>query len=202
VTGDRLLVVAQPDISQASLVATAQVQKLSSYSFSGTDEKEIAKVTADTAGYQMGYIKSRYNDYVSVIHSGSGLLELIRDPYAPSGQSKTSRYDGVKQISVSPNSRFVVLDQLDTMHTLDLEYDRQYDSQASTVKLQSLAWLDSYHLVLLQDSQLRLVDFDGQNNQVLTPIKDVTSASISPGSKTLMPLNSAGELFKLWLVKK
>ena len=202
VTADRLLVVAQPDISQASLVPTAQVQKLSSYSFSGTDEKEIAKVTAGTAGFQMGYIKSRYNDYVSVIHSGSGLLELIRDPYADGGQSKTSRYDGVKQISVSPNSRFVVLDQLDTMHTLDLEYDRQYDSQASTVKLQSLAWLDSYHLVLLQDSQLRLVDFDGQNNQLLTPNKDVASTSISTGSKTLMPLNSAGELFKLWLVKK
>jgi hypothetical protein len=88
------------------------------------------------------------------------------------------------------------------MHTLDLEYDRQYDSQTSTAKLQSWAWLDSYHLVLLQDSQLRLVDFDGQNNQLLTPIKDVASASISLGSKTLMPLNSEGKLFKLWLVKK
>ncbi len=202
VTSDRLLVVAQPDSSETSLPLEAQTQKLSSYSFSATDQKQIAQIRADTAGYQLNYIKSRYDDYVAVLYLGSGLLELTRDPYATSYQPQATRYEGVKQITVSPNSRFIVLDQVGVMHTLDLEFNQQFESQTSTAKLQSWAWLDNYHLVLQQDSQLRLVDFDGQNNQLLTPIKDVSSVAVSIGSKTLMPLNSTGELFKLWLAKK
>lgn len=197
VSGDRLLVVKSP---LARSPATSQ--QLSSYDQNGGDKKDIVMLPPDPKGYQVSLVRSRYNDYATIIHNTTGLFELIKDPYSSQHQTILRQGQDTTSVTASPNSRFLVINQSKTMRTIDLEFDQQYESKTSLDGLQNWVWYDNYHLVLLQGKQIRMVDFDGQNNQLLTPIADVSAMSIQPGNKNILPLNDQGSLYKLWLIKK
>lgn len=190
---DRILAVEQ-------LVPTETSQKLVSYDLSGNDKKYITSLVPDSSGYALSSIRSRYNDYISVIHNSNGQLILIKNPY---NQPVIVDYgERVKNILTSQNGRFVVINQNNAMRTLDLEFSQQYVFNTSLDNLTSWTWFDDYHLVLLQNNQLRFVDFDGQNNQLLTPIPDVAGFAINNSNKLVIPLNNEGNIFKLLLTKK
>lgn len=194
IASDRLLVV-------QTLQPPATTQQLVSYSYDGNDKKDITGLAIDPLGYSMNFIHSRYDEYVTVVHSTSGILELIKDPYS-SHQSVTQLGDKVTTLTVSANGRFLVINQDQKMRTIDLEFAEHYNFDTSLEKLEQWSWYDEYHLVLRQNGQLRLVDFDGQNNQLLTNTTDVIGVSIQPDHKTVLPLNTNGKLFKLYLIKK
>ncbi len=196
VLSDRLLVVNNP--TQTSEIT----QQLSSYNLSGSDKKDITTLKTDAKGFQTSFIPSRYNEYITVIHNSTGLLEIIKDPYSSQHQTILRQGENTRAVTVSPNSRFLVIDQAKTMSTLDLEYNQKYDFKTNLEGLQRWSWYDNYHIIFMQDQQLRMIDFDGQNNQLLTPIADVSSVSIQSGNKMVLPLNTAGSLYKLWLTKK
>lgn len=190
---DRILVVEQ-------LVPTEATQKLVSYDLSGNDKKFITSISPDPSGHTLGYIKSRYYDYISVINNSKGQLLLIKNPY---NQPIIDDYgEGVKNILPSKNGRFVVINQNNAMRTLDLEFSQQYVFNTSLDNLTSWTWFDDYHLVLLQNKQLRFIDFDGQNNQLLTPIPDIAGFAINNSNKLVIPLNNEGNIFRLLLTKK
>ena len=190
---DRLLVVRIKKPADAT-------QQLASYDLSGGDEKAITSLTADEKGYQTSFIRSRYDEYITVIHNSTGRLELIKDPYTT--QTTTELGSGVSTLTSSPNGRFLILNQNNVFVSMDLEFAQNYSFNTSLQNLQQWAWFDDYHLVMLQAGQLRLIDFDGQNNQLLTPTPDVTGVSLQPNDKMVMPLSAAGNLYRLWLVKK
>ena len=196
VADDRLLIV------ESKINPTDKTQQLVSYNFSGSDRKIISSTQSDAKGYQLSFIKSRYNEYATIVHNTDGLFELIRNPYSDQNQTISKEGIGISYIATNPNSRFIILSQGGTMKTIDLEFSQRYSSHTNIGTSDSIKWLDSYHLIIQTDNQLRMVDFDGQNNQLLTPIADVVAFSINADNKSILPLNSNGQLFKLWLTKK
>lgn len=190
---DRLLVVSTAAVGDTS-------QKLQSYDLAGNDKRELSSLKLDPLGYQTGFIRSRYSEYITVIYNTTKELDLIKNPYF--NQSVSSLGTGVNSLIASPNGRFIVISQENRLRTIDLEFAQEYSFGTNLKGLIDWRWYDDYHLLLLQNNQLRLVDFDGQNNQLLTPIADVVGYSIHPSDKYVVPLNSVGNIFKLWLTKK
>lgn len=190
---DRLLVV-------STTVASDTSQKLLSYDLAGNDKRELSSLKPDPMGYQTSFIHSRYSEYITVIYNTTKELELIKNPYF--NQSVRSEGSGVNALIASPNGRLLVISQDNRLRTIDLEFDQEYSFGTNLTGLGDWRWYDDYHLLLLQNNQLRLVDFDGQNDQLLTPIADVVGFSLHPSDKYIVPLNSTGNIFKLWLIKK
>lgn len=190
---DRLLV-AKPDTKDLSR------SLIYSYDLNGQNERNIYSTNMDEKGYEMSFINSRYNEYLIVRHISNGLTQLVKNPY--SQDQDMQQLESVISYTVNPNQRFLVLNQDNNFKTLDLEYNQTYSNYSSLENLQNWSWYDNYHLVLMQNNQLKLVDFDGQNSYTLTPLSDVSGYSINHDDKSILPLNNQGQVFKLWLTKK
>ncbi len=190
---DRLLII-KPS-AENSMVA------LYSYDLSGLSEKQIKNLDYDAQGYEMSFVSSRYNENIVVKQNSNGATQLIVNPYGPDKTTKKLG-DSIASFVVSPNQRFIVLNQDNKLRTLDLEFDQEYDYKTPLSGLTNWLWYDNFHLVLHQNNQIRIVDYDGQNNYLLTPTPDVVGFSINTNDKAVLPLNTDGNMFKLWLTKK
>jgi len=180
------------------------IQQLSSYDLSGQDEKKILQLPFSQAGYQARYIPSRYAEYITILNRSTAQLQLIKNPYAQDNiqTTTTDLGSGVTDLVINPSNRFIAIRQNDQLRTLDLEFNT--DSSVGT-SLQGLAqwdWYDDYHMILRQNQQIRFIDYDGQNNQIITPVADVAGFSIQRNDRTILPLNSNGNLFRLFLTKR
>lgn len=194
---DRLLVF------KTSTVA-GQPVSLYSYDLSGGNENLLRQLEFDPKGYGILFVRSRYAEYLSVIYNSSSLAELVKNPYQKSDlntQIKTIGA-GVSQQTISPSNRFLIYNQNSTLRFIDLEFGQDDNYGASLVDLQEWAWYDDYHLIVRQNDTLRILDYDGQNNYLLTPINDITGFGIQLNQKSILPLNSSGNLYKLYLTKK
>ena len=109
---------------------------------------------------------------------------------------------GVSNQTINFNHRFLIYNQNNTLRSIDLEFDQDDNFGASLNGLQKWSWYDDYHIVIQQDNVVRLLDYDGQNNYLLTPISDIKTFAIQPNQKAILPLNNNGNLFSLFLIKK
>ncbi|MBA3678681.1 PEGA domain-containing protein [Candidatus Saccharibacteria bacterium] len=190
---DRLLVV-------HSIVPPETSQQLISYDLNGGSKKPVTSLIPDEKGFRISFISSRYSEYMTVIHNTTGQLDLIKAPYNHPLISDLGK--DCLLVNASRNGRFLVIDKSNKMQTIDLEYSVHYNFDTSLDGLQDWSWLDDHHLILRRNSQLYIADFDGQNVQPLTVTSNVVGMSVQPNNKTVLPLDSASKLYKLWLTKK
>lgn len=120
-------------------------------------------------------ITSYFNErYVAITRGGS--FELIKNPEktASNGMTKvvTLAYPSeLKWLDISTNGRFVIAGNSAQFMTYDIELAQRTDANfPSFVSDPSVApqWLDSYILVSTGDNKLRISDFDGENQQIIT----------------------------------
>lgn len=194
---DRLMIVKQDPIQK-------QLANLLSYDLSGANEILISQIEFDPKGYDILFVQSRYAEYLSLVFKSSSRAELTKNPYQKSSGSKSTKQIGsnVLNQSINPNSRFLVYNQNNILRSLDLEFNQDESYEANLLGLQSWSWYDDYHLVIQQNNTIRFLDYDGQNNYLLTPINDVVDFGIQPSQKSILPLNNTGKLYKLYLTKK
>ncbi len=194
---DRLMVVKQDPENK-------QLARLLSYDLSGTNEILINQIEFDPKGYDILFIRSRYAEYLSLIYKTDMRAELTKNPYQKTSGSKSTKQIGlnVSNQSINPNSRFLVYNQNNILRSLDLEFNQDESYEANLLGLQNWQWYDDYHLVIQQNNTVRFLDYDGQNNYLLTPINDIVDFGIQPSQKSIIPLNNSGKLYKLYLTKK
>ena len=178
--------------------------ELYAYDLNGDNETLIEQFTFDPSGYDISFIKSRFAEYISLIYISTQNAELIKNPY-----QKTNNTLSIKQIgsnvthqTISPNNRFLVYNQNNTLRLIDLEFGQDDNFGTELLGLQRWTWYDDYHMVIQQNSGLRLMDYDGQNNYLLTPISDIAEFAVWNNQKAIAPLNKTGSLYKLFLTKK
>lgn len=194
---DRLLIVKQD-------ITNKQLANLYSYDLSGGNETQLYQVEFDPRGYDILFVRSRYAEYLSLVYRSSTQAELIKNPY-----QKTNEPRPVKQIGpsvtgqiISPNNRFLVYNQNNALRMIDLEFNQDDSYGANLSGLQSWSWYDDYHLLVQQNNTVRILDYDGQNNYLLTPINDVVDFGVQLSQKSILPLSGSGNLYKLHLTKK
>lgn len=120
-------------------------------------------------------ITSYFNErYVAITRGGS--FELIKNPEktAANGMAKvvTLAYPSeLKWLDISTNGRFVIAGNSAQFMTYDIELAQRTDSNFPSFMSDASIppqWLDSYMLVSTGDNKLRISDFDGDNQQIIT----------------------------------
>lgn len=199
VENDRLLVTKKVD-------NTTQIINLFSYDLSGNNQTKLTNLKYDEKGYNILFIRSRYAEYLSIIYNSTSQAELITNPYQKPNSNELSPIkiigSDVSQQTVNPSNRFLIYNQNNTLRSIDLEFGQDDNFGANLDGLQKWSWYDDYHLIIQQNSVVRLINYDGQNNYLLTPISDIRSFAVHSDQKAILPLNNNGNLFSLYLVKK
>lgn len=171
---------------EVGVVIDGQHKLVSSYD-------ETVPISLDLTQYFREY-------YLAITRGGS--FELVKNPErsAQTGMAKVvtlSYPSDLKWLSMSSSGRFVITGNGAQFMTYDIELAQRTDSnfptllQDSTVKPQ---WLDNFTLVSTGDNKLRLSDFDGINQQIVTDALPSTPVTLSSDGKTLYSFskNSSG----------
>lgn len=120
-------------------------------------------------------ITSYFNErYLAITRSGS--FELMKNPekIAKNGMTKVvtlSYPSDLKWLDISSNGRFVITGNGAQFMTYDIELAQRSSANFPSLISDSAVppqWLDSYILVSTGDNKLRLSDFDGENQQIIT----------------------------------
>lgn len=137
-------------------------------------------------------ITSYFNErYLAITRSGS--FELIKNPDKAdkNGMTKvvTLSYPSeLKWLDISSNGRFIITGNGAQFMTYDIELAQRTNANfPSLISDPTIPpqWLDSYILVSTGDNKLRISDFDGENQQIITDALAARQVMLS-GDGTLL----------------
>lgn len=147
------------------------------------NKTKLAENLEVSANYQLKY--SRYNDKES-------LALLIRDNgnlfiYSSLGDNPKSELinDSASNFIFSKNGRYLVINNDNKLVSVDMEQGRRAEFQTSLTGLSNWAWANDQHLVVITDKLIRLMDYDGQNDQMLAGNSRVGSGLVFGADKTI-----------------
>lgn len=178
-------------------------------------EKTIALVSHKDARYSVGafiddklHTVATYDDTVSVLAEATryfsdyyiaitrgASFELVKNPNKTAGHGLekvvTLTYPGdIKWLDISSSGRHIIAGQGTQFLTYDIELKLRTDTNlpnlTETVDVSHPPqWLDGFVLVSTADNKLRLVDFDGDNQQIVTDALAGFPVSLSSDNKLL-----------------
>lgn len=147
--------------------------------------------TYDVTQPVLASISSYYSDTYVAIARGTS-VEIIKNPLDKTSASKT--YQTVTLpvsadwLQFSSSGRFVVAGTGTQFVTFDLETNETFSVNLpgkADDNTKPLQWLDDYSLVSTADHNLRLSEFDGANQQVITDVAPGFAATLSNDGKQL-----------------
>lgn len=115
--------------------------------------------------YSLRANRSGGKDYLGLLVSDNADLYLYSDIYGTPKSSVIAK-DATNFI-FSPNGRYLSLSDNNKMQTVDLDQGRRYSFKTDLKDLSNWAWINDQHLIVVTGKTTRLIDYDGQNSQVL-----------------------------------
>lgn len=96
---------------------------------------------------------------------------LQRNPNSPPIALSVLRIDNPQFISFSDNARFIATQRGSHLAVYDIDTDRRYyyDLPFPLQLTQKATWMDGHRLVVVNDGKVVVFDFDGTNQQTLSP---------------------------------
>lgn len=172
--------------------STITTQKLSMRQFDDANSKEIATIEAGQ-NFDIRYFRSLDRDYLALLNKDTKLLSL----YTNVLHNQDRRLEAVigrnvSAMTVSNNGRFLVHNANSQMVTIDFERFTRYRHAASLEGLLRWSWTNDQHLAMLTESGLKLIDYDGQNSEVITTAVLATSPILFSENKSLLALTTSG----------
>lgn len=148
-------------------------------------------------------ISSYFNHYYVAIARGTR-VDVIKDPIGPAPESRKTIASfqvpvGAKWLQFSNNGRFVVAGSGSQFTTYDLETKENFNVNlpGSGVPDKPLQWLDDYYLVSTPDKNLRLSEFDGGNQQVITDVEPGFTVTLTEDGRSLLSIARTSRGFVL-----
>jgi hypothetical protein len=131
-------------------------------------------------------------------------VDVVKDPIgsAPEARKTVASFQvavGTKWLQFSNNGRFVVAGSGSQFVTYDLETREEYSVNlpGTGVPDKQLQWLDDYILVSTPDKNLRLSEFDGGNQQVITDVEPGMKVTLTEDGKVLYSIARTSRGFTL-----
>lgn len=159
------------------------------------DGRETA-VSEAPAGTELSIAISHYfnHDYLAVANGQN--VTIIKDPAdAAITVDKVNEDFKIDQpkaewLYFSNNGRFLVSQHQGSFTTYDLELKDTYKRQFATSQqvMRPFKWLDDYNLWVDLDNTLRIVEFDGTNERVITSVERGHSVTLSDNADVLFSI--------------
>ena len=148
---------------------------------------------------------SEYFDHLYLAVARDTKVEIIKDPVRSAGTSPKSLAtaslpEGVKWIRFSAPGRFVVAGNGNHFVTRDLETEETFTTAlpgTSTDPTAPLQWLDDYYLVSDAEGSVRLSEFDGQNQNLITNVAPGFKVTLSDNGNFLYSVSASQSGFTL-----
>lgn len=148
---------------------------------------------------------NEYFDHLYLAIGRGTTLDVIKDPELSASQkpkplASAVLPEGIKWVRISAAGRFVVAGNGNHYVTHDLEI-----VETTTTALPGtpadptspLQWLDDYYFVSDADGSLRLAEFDGMNQNIITDVVPGFKATLSDDGKLLYSIGKSGNTFSL-----
>ncbi len=156
-------------------------------------EPETIHQVPSSANYQLRYFSLLGNDYTAVLPDASKQLIVTRGIFNNPNQRITSiSGKNISAFTVNRSGRYIVMNESDRMFTIDLERNQRYRYGASLAGLTSWEWMNDQHLAIISKNQLRLIDYDGQNNELISSIIRSNAPILFWENKSLMSFVQPG----------
>lgn len=139
-----------------------------------------------------------YNNFYLAVSRGSSVT-LVKSPEKiADGASSTKELsfpNGISWLNISPEGRFVLAGRGNQFLSYDIEIDTKTDVNfpgTPSATTQRPQWLDSYILVASADAKLRLSDYDGDNQQIVTGVLAGYPVMLSSNQEVLYSFSKTG----------
>lgn len=125
------------------------------------------------------------DDYVALVYGNTA--EVFRDPLGEASLVKRFTIDAptIEWISFSENGRLLSTQNQGRMTVYDLELDKlfSYSIEHQQNITRPFQWLDNYYLWTDVDGSLRIFEYDGTNQSVISSVKDGLTISLAENGK-------------------
>ncbi len=137
------------------------------------------------------------------IGAQDGQLQVLVDP--SSANTNAIVFDDLvfsqvpRWLTFSPNGRMVNIGAGNAMATFDIEIAKVYHSSLPAVLTSTTPprWLDNFHMVTDVDSRLRVFEFDGQNDAVITTVAPGFGVALSQDGKVIFSIGDGAGMRSL-----
>jgi hypothetical protein len=162
------------------------------------DDKPYRVATYDSTMPVSVDINEYFSDYYLAIGRGTS-VEIIKNPEQPERKkiASVTSASAISWLRFGNSGRFVVAGTGTQFVSYDLETKSKADvnlpgTQADPTK--PLQWLDDYYLVSSADNDLRITEFDGSNQHVITSAAPEFPVTLNGNGKLLYSIgkNQAG----------
>lgn len=140
-------------------------------------------------------VSSYFSDYYVAVARGTK-VEVVKNPVGDGADARktVASFDvpaGIKWLQFSNSGRFVVAGSGGQFVTYDMETKEQFAVNLPGVApdlTRPLQWLDDYYLVSTYDKNLRISEFDGGNQNVITDVEPGTAVTTSDDGKFMFSI--------------
>ncbi len=163
----------------------------------GVRKIKILNSVVDSPDYQIDYTRVNQKDYLVLLASKDKTATLYSDIYNQLQSSVLSK-DAVG-FTFSPNGTYLVVNNNNSTKSFDLDLVKHYNFKTDLAGLSDWRWLDDYHLLIITNGKLRIMDFDGQNDQLISASGDIVSNVLPNNDIKSINYVSSGQVKKLHL---
>lgn len=137
--------------------------------------------------YELQYFKLLDNDYVAALATDSKTLTVTKGVFANKQDRGTSTAGThITHFTVNRSGRYLVHNDKDRFVAIDFEQNQRYRFNASLTGLTKWEWMNDQHIAVITGSQLRLIDFDGQNNELIADTINNPTSILFADNKSLL----------------
>ncbi|MBP9827467.1 PEGA domain-containing protein [Candidatus Saccharibacteria bacterium] len=134
------------------------------------------------------------NDYLAIFAPEQKDLYLARNLFNRPNERKLSLVGkNISDYSINPTGRFLVYNQADSLVSIDLERTKHYRFKTPLTGLIRWEWINEQHLAYIAKGQLHLVDYDGQNDEVIAGSILSTSPILFSENKSILGFTTPQE---------
>jgi len=161
--GNDLYAVAAPDAS-----STKNTLRF----IAGNGQKTTLKTTLPQSNsYVLQTEQDRSGLYLALLSTDTKELYIIRDLKSEKPLSGVLSKTATS-FTISRNGERILYNADNKLKTYDIDQAERFDFGVSLANLQGWSWYDDNHIIIAANKQLRLIDYDGQNDQIISDRSD------------------------------
>lgn len=170
----------------------------------GQHQSTVLANIEDSPSYQIQIARNNGVDYLVMLVGKTNRLSIYRDVSGSASPRVGDVLENVTAVTIDRNEQYVDFVQAGTLVSYVLERNIYQRHNAALTDLRNWQWADDHHLAVITGQSVRLLDFDGQNDQVLygNPALDAQLVMANRNPVIVRPNPAAAQFATLFITDK